>query len=51
MMNKLKLLSSTITNKNIPDSPFKIFSNDTSAGSKRQDLRALAAILVAWQVG
>lgn len=35
----------------IPDSPFKISSKDCRAGSKKQDLRALAAILVAWQVG
>ena len=38
-------------NSKIPDTPFKISTKDCRAGSKKQDLRALAAILVAWQVG
>ena len=38
-------------NSKIPDSPFKNFTKDCRAGSKKQDLRPLAAILVAWQVG
>lgn len=48
-------LTTQISNMNLnlklPDSPYKLIFSDKRAGSKRQDLCALAGILVAWQVG
>ena len=44
-------ISNNQINSKIPDNPFRINTKDCRAGSKKQDLRALAAIFVAWQVG
>ena len=44
-------ISNNQINSKIPVCPIKIKIKDFRPGSKKQDMRVLAAILVAWQVG